>query len=410
LSAIAKRQLSHLRRAVFIRLIKTQASRPLTKCGSRPKVPVSNPDKSNGARNRGGSHVEDFRLRPSDDADEPLRRVCSKALRFVSQKPACRLRLARGGYPVRRRSRLRSRGVGVRDRKAGESMSVTEPRRIARRREPMFDAPLVVLGLIAVLIAIQAVLNWAPDAIQDGVVRDFAFVPGRLTISIWPRRLIELLQRANSDPAALQQARQIRALGILGGGAKPWTLLTYAFLHGSWTHVLLNSVWLVAFGPPIARRFGSGRFILFIIVTAVFSALAHWASAPMDFSPLIGASGADSGLMGAATRFMFQPGAPLGPSAPIGRPEIETIPAASLRGIFADRRAMIFLVIWLVTNLIFGAGAQSLGFSDAPVAWIAHLGGFFSGLLLFPLFDRPFRPPPMAGELAPDPRPGNVSV
>jgi membrane associated rhomboid family serine protease len=289
-------------------------------------------------------------------------------------------------------------------------MSVTEPRRIARRREPMFDAPLVVLGLIAVLIAIQAVLNWAPDAVQDGVVRDFAFVPGRLTISIWPRRLIELLQRANSDPAALQQARQIRALGILGGGAKPWTLLTYALLHGSWTHVLLNSVWLVAFGPPIARRFGSGRFILFIVVTAVFSALAHWASAPMDFSPLIGASGADSGLMGAATRFMFQPGAPLGPSAPIGRPEIETIPAASLRGVFADRRAMIFLVIWLMTNLIFGAGAQSLGFSDAPVAWIAHLGGFFSGLLLFPLFDRPFRPPPMAGELAPDPRPGNVSV
>jgi membrane associated rhomboid family serine protease len=71
---------------------------------------------------------------------------------------------------------------------------------------------------------------------------------------------------------------------------------------------------------------------------------------------------------------------------------------------------MIFLVIWLVTNLIFGAGAQSLGFSDAPVAWIAHLGGFFSGLLLFPLFDRPFRSPPITDELAPDPRPGNVSV
>jgi membrane associated rhomboid family serine protease len=289
-------------------------------------------------------------------------------------------------------------------------MSVTEPRRIARRREPMFDAPLVVLGLIAVLIAIQAVLNWAPDAIQDGVVRDFAFIPGRLTISIWPRRLIELIERANSDPAALQQARQIRALGILGGGAKPWTLLTYAFLHGSWTHVLLNSVWLVAFGPPIARRFGSGRFILFIVVTAVFSALAHWASAPMDFSPLIGASGADSGLMGAATRFMFQPGAPLGPSTPIDRPEIESVPAASLRGVFVDRRAMIFLVIWLTMNFIFGAGAQTLGLSDMPVAWVAHLGGFFSGLLLFPLFDRPFRPPPMAGELAPDPRPGNVSV
>ena len=41
-----------------------------------------------------------------------------------------------------------------------------------------------------------------------------------------------------------------------------------------------------------------------------------------------------------------------------------------------------------------------LGFSDMPVAWVAHLGGFFAGLVLFPLFDRPFRAPPMSGELA----------
>jgi membrane associated rhomboid family serine protease len=289
-------------------------------------------------------------------------------------------------------------------------MSVIEPRRIARRAEPMFNAPLVVISLIVVLIAIEAAMNFAPDAVQDWVIRDFAFMPGRLTISIWPQRLAQLLERANSDPAALQQAREIRAFGILGDGPKPWTLLTYAFLHGSWTHVLLNSVWLIAFGPPIARRFGSGRFLAFMAVTAIFSALAHWASAPMDFSPLIGASGADSGLMGAATRFMFQPGAPLGRSAPIGQSAVESVPAASLRRVFADRRAMIFLGVWLVTNFLFGAGAQTFGFSDMPVAWVAHLGGFFSGLLLFPLFDRPFRPPPLTGELAPDSQPGNVSV
>ena len=289
-------------------------------------------------------------------------------------------------------------------------MSFNEPRRIARRREPMFNAPLVVIGLVVILVAIEAAMNWAPYAVQNTAIRDFAFIPGRLTISIWPRKLIELIGQAHSDPAALQQAREIRALRILGGGAKPWTVLTYAFLHGSWTHVLLNSVWLVAFGPAIARRFGSGRFLLFMAVTAIFSALAHWASAPMDFSPLIGASGSDSGLMGAATRFMFQPGAPLGPSAPFGRPEIESIPAASLRRVFVDRRALIFLLIWLGTNFIFGAGAQTLGFSDAPVAWIAHLGGFFSGLLLFPLFDRPFRPPPMTGEVAQAHGPGSIPV
>ena len=283
-------------------------------------------------------------------------------------------------------------------------MSVIGPRNVAHRREPMFNAPGVVLALIVILVGVYAAYNWAPEAVQDAVVRSFAFIPGRFTISIWPQRLAELLSRVNSDPAALQQARAIRELHVLGGGAKPWTLLTYAFLHGSWTHVLLNSVWLVAFGPPIARRFGSARFLLFMAVTAIFSALAHWASASMDFSPLIGASGADSGLMGAATRFMFQPGAPLGPSGWAGESEIESIPAASLRGVLADRRAMIFLFIWLLTNFVFGAGAQTFGFSDMPVAWVAHLGGFFSGLLLFPLFDRPFRAPPMSGELAFDPR------
>jgi membrane associated rhomboid family serine protease len=283
-------------------------------------------------------------------------------------------------------------------------MSANEPRRIARRREPMFDAPVVVLGLIAVLIGIYAAFNWAPVAIQDRIIRDYAFIPGRLTIGIWPDRLVGLLGRANSDPAALQQLRQIRELQVLGGGAKPWTLLTYAFMHGSWTHVLLNMVWLVAFGPPIARRFGAARFLLFMGATAIASALAHWVITPMDFSPLIGASGADSGLMGAATRFMFQPGAPLGAFGSRGRPDVESIPAASLAHVFMERRSLIFILIWLGTNFIFGAGAQLLGFSDMPVAWVAHLGGFFAGLVLFPLFDRPFRAPPTSGELASDPR------
>lgn len=108
----------------------------------------------------------------------------------------------------------------------------------------------------------------------------------------------------------------------------------------------------------------------------------------MEFAPLIGASGADSGLMGAVTRFIFQPGAPLGALGSRGAHEAETVPAASLGRVLTDRRARIFLVIWLVTNFVFGAFARPLGLSDMPVAWIAHLGGFAVGVLLFPLFDR----------------------
>ena len=259
--------------------------------------------------------------------------------------------------------------------------------RNAAPREPVFNAPAVVVGLAALLVGLYAVFSWAAPETQDKIVRNLAFIPGRLTVSIWPARAIDLMMKADSDPAALEQVREMRDLHALSAGAKPWTLITYAFLHGGWPHVLLNVVWLLAFGPPVARRFGTSGFLIFVAVTAVAAALAQWAAAQMEFAPLIGASGADSGLMGAATRFMFQPGAPLGPHAH-GRREIEAIPAGSLRSMVADPRPRVFLVVWLVTNLIFGAFAQEFGLSDMPVAWIAHLGGFFAGLVIFPLFDR----------------------
>ncbi len=256
----------------------------------------------------------------------------------------------------------------------------------APRREPIFNAPPVVVGLAILLVALYAVFSFARPQVQDFIIRDYAFVPGRLTVSIWPARAIDLLVQANSDPAALEQVRAMRDLHALGG-AKLWTLLTYAFLHGAWMHVLINTVWLLAFGPPVARRFGAAGFLLFMAVTAIAAALAHWALAPMDFMPLIGASGADSGLMGAAARFVFQPGAPLGPHVH-GRSESEAVRAASLRAMVVDPRARIFLIVWFITNFIFGAFAQSLGLSDMPVAWVAHLGGFIAGILVFPLFDR----------------------
>ena len=61
--------------------------------------------------------------------------------------------------------------------------------------------------------------------------------------------------------------------------------------------------------------------------------------------------------------------------------------ALSLRGVFSDPRALTFLVFWFVVNFIFGAMSQTLGFSQGPVAWEAHAGGFVAGLLLFALFD-----------------------
>jgi membrane associated rhomboid family serine protease len=259
------------------------------------------------------------------------------------------------------------------------------------RREPIFAVPSVVVALIAALVAAYAVYDFAPLAAQDWALRAFAFLPGRLTLAIWPERLPDLLARAATDPKALAEASLLRAYRVVPGAAQPWTLLTYAFMHGSWTHVLLNCVWLVAFGPPVARRFGAPRFLAFFALTAVAGALTHWAFYQMDFAPLIGASAADSGMMAAATRFIFEPGAPLGSPQgfSLSAGEADPLrPAPRLSQLLRQRRPLGFIAIWLATNFIFGAGAQALGASDLPVAWIAHVGGFVAGLVAFPLFDR----------------------
>ena len=262
-----------------------------------------------------------------------------------------------------------------------------------KAREPIFDAPPVVVGLVALLFAVHIGVTLASEPVQDWIFSHFAFIPARLTLAVWPERINDLLARANVSAEARQQAALLRsAFPLLQDGPKLWTLLTYAFLHGSWVHVGLNAVWIVAFGPPVARRLGSARFIALFAATAAAGALAHWAFNTTDMAPLIGASAADSGLMAAAARFIFEPGGPLGGSNGYSRASPVAdyrAPASPLRRLLRERNVVIFLIIWLVTNFVFGAGARDFGLSDAPVAWLAHLGGFAVGFLLFPLFDRP---------------------
>ena len=250
-------------------------------------------------------------------------------------------------------------------------------------REPVFSIPPVAVALAAALLLIQAALEFVAPAGQASIVLDFGFIPGRETLALWPSRLAELLAQSGSDAHTLDSARLWRATTALHPGLKPWTFVTYAFLHAGWQHVILNCVWLTAFGPPLARRFGTLRFLGFFVATSACASALHWAAAPMDFTPLVGASGAASGFMAGAARFMFQPGEPLGRGPRRFAPER----AASLYELFTDPRALAFVGIWLATNVLFGAGAQMLGLSDMPVAWIAHIGGFVGGLALFPLFD-----------------------
>ena len=262
-------------------------------------------------------------------------------------------------------------------------------------RERMFNLPGVVMGLFAVLALVHGLRDFVLTDEQDAwTLLTFAFVPGRFTLMIDPAGVSDALGALKGPDAEL---RQQAALFFLGDGkVQWWTWLTYAFLHANWTHLAVNSLWLAAFGAPVARRFGAWRFLLFFAVTAVAGALAHYLMHRYDVTPVIGASASVSGLTAAAIRFVFQPNAPLGLGLGAGLAGEEEAaylqPALPLGRILKDSRVLPFLLVWFAVNFVFGASSEPLGLTSGPVAWEAHAGGFLAGLVLFALFDPVRRP------------------
>ncbi len=261
-------------------------------------------------------------------------------------------------------------------------------------RQPIFNIPGIILALIAAMLAIHAWREfWLDYPADAGILRRYAFVPGRFTAWFDMDAVAREMTRLARQPAEIMTARY-----FLGDASpQPWTLVSYSMLHGDWLHVGLNSMWLAAFGGPVAVRFGAVRFLVLFIVTAIAGALTHYAVHSTAFIPVVGASAAVSGAMAAAIRFVFQPGGPLGP--PLNGytlpPQLGArLPAMPLLSSLKDKRVLQFTLIWFAINLIFGLYSTQLGITSSAVAWEAHAGGFVAGFLLFGLID----PPP------PDPR------
>ncbi len=259
-------------------------------------------------------------------------------------------------------------------------------------RERIFNLPGIVVALIASFVAVHGIRDWLLSVeADDNLLALLAFVPGRMTFLFDPHGMTDVLARLSPRDGML-------ALGqfFLGDGSpQPWTVVSYAFLHGDWVHVGVNSVWLAAFGAPVARRFGTVRFLAFFLVAAIGGALAHLLAHMYDLMPVVGASASVSGAMGAAVRFVFNPYAPLGSAKGFGNrggDDAYRLPALPLKYVFRDRRVLLFVGIWFVMNFAFALLAGPLNITDATVAWEAHVGGFLTGLVLFGLFDPPFRP------------------
>lgn len=254
-------------------------------------------------------------------------------------------------------------------------------------RAPVFNMPGIVTASIGAILAIQAIREYLlSDVLDIQVVLDLALVPARWTVWFDPSRAAAVIQAAASGDAETGAMREAFARYVTGQQSlEPWTLATYALLHGSWMHVIFNSVWLAAFGTPVARRCGAWRYCVLALAGIVAGGLLHILIDPLSATPLVGASAGISALMAAAARFVFQPPASAygGPPWQIATPR----PAETVPELLRNRTAVSFLAIWLITNLLFGLVSLPLGAESAAIAWDAHLGGFVAGFLLFPFLD-----------------------
>lgn len=232
-------------------------------------------------------------------------------------------------------------------------------------RQPIFNAPQIIVNAIALLALIHAVRLFLPDDFQFTLLVWGAFIPARYGV-------------ASDGVSYTFPGEPLTDIT---------TILTYGLLHGDALHLIMNSVWLLAFGTPVARRLSAVRFMLFALVCSVAGALVYHFFNQGSLVPMIGASAAISGLMGAVGRII---------TAPVVVGQVGGQPAMFRQRLAAldDRRLLIFAAIWIGFSILFGAGEFSFGGTAArSIAWEAHLGGFVAGLLLFGAFERPNWPP-----------------
>lgn len=247
-------------------------------------------------------------------------------------------------------------------------------------REKIINLPGVITSLLILLGGVEVIVEYGPPAISESIYSALAFVPARLSFYLWPGDVAAELSGVALDPQTSSQISLVSG----GGAAALATLLTYALLHGGWTHYFVNALTLAAFGAPVARRLGDRVFIFFLACCAIAGALTHFGFHPVDVTPVVGASAAISGAMAGIVRFAFTPGARFS----TGR---NSDPATPLSGLAHNRPAMSFVLIWFGSNALIGAFPQAFGSGEA-IAWEAHIGGFLFGLTTFSFFERIARP------------------
>jgi membrane associated rhomboid family serine protease len=156
-------------------------------------------------------------------------------------------------------------------------------------------------------------------------------------------------------------------------GANPVAPLTSMFTHGSWLHLIGNMWFLHIFGNNVEDVMGRVRFVIFYLLAGVVAAAAQVAAAPGSLIPMVGASGAIGGVMGAYVVLFPRAG-------------VRTFVFLGFWARMIVLPAYVMLGYWFLLQLLSGSLS---GGGGGGVAFWAHVGGFVAGLVLTPLFRNP---------------------
>jgi len=195
-------------------------------------------------------------------------------------------------------------------------------------------------------------------------------------LSLGPR-VVDFVGRFAMVPAEVTNSLSMHSLG---DALRPaMTTITSMFLHGGVWHVLGNMLYLFIFGAAVEYRMGASRYAAFYFASGIAAALATILIAPESRVPVIGASGAIAGVLGAY--FIFYP-----------RGRITTILPIFIFIQVIEIPAVIYLLLWFAIQLYAGIAAGQQGAAMGGVAWWAHVGGFLFGIALAPLLAKNPKP------------------
>jgi membrane associated rhomboid family serine protease len=226
------------------------------------------------------------------------------------------------------------------------------------QRTPVVTFVLIALNVL-VWVLVQGAGATAPLARS---VCELGLIPGELTASVPPGTRFPMGEGlvCLTDPG-----RQVQ------------NVLTSMFLHGSWMHLLGNMWFLWLFGNNIEDAMTRFRFIVFYLLTGLGAALAQVIADPSSSVPMVGASGAISGVMGAYL-VLFP------------RVRVFTLVPLGLYITSMELPAWAMLIYWVGLQVL-GGVTSIVGEQTGGVAFWAHLGGFLAGVVLIKLFEKPDR-------------------